>query len=134
MHLFAAFPAQKPGRVVLLGSPLKGSSLARRLSGNPLLRPFLGRAIEHGLLGDAPRWKGGRPLAMVAGTAGFGMGSLLMRGTLPQPHDGTVALRETDTPEINCHLQVPYSHFFMLFADPVAQAVCRFLREGELAG
>ncbi len=133
MHLFSKFPAQKPGRVLLLGSPLKGSFLAHMLNRTFLTRPFLGRATEQGLLGDGPRWKGGRELAMIAGTHGFGMGTVLTFGTLPKPNDGTVTVSETDGAGVGVHLQVPYSHFGMLVAEPVAHAVCQFLSKGDFA-
>lgn len=131
MHLFADHPEQKPGRVLLLGSPLKGSALAMMLNRNPITRMFLGRAIHQGLLGDAPRWKGNRQLGMIAGNRGIGAATILMLGQLPSPNDGTVAVRETSAEGITRHLQAPYSHFGMLLATPVAEAACKFLRTGE---
>lgn len=132
-HLFHDFPAQRPGRVLMLGTPLRGSELARRLYRRPWSRWLLGRAAEQGLLGDGPGWPRSRPLGMIAGNRGlFGMG-MLVAGRLPRPNDATVALAETDTAAVTEHLQVPYSHFGMLFARPVADAVVRYLRTGRLA-
>lgn len=131
LHLFSAFPQQKPGRVVLLGSPLKGSSVALSMNRNAWVSVVLGRARQRGLLGDAPSWTGGRELGMIAGTRGPGLGTVLTLGKLATPNDGTVAVQETEIPGIAAHLQVPYSHFTMLFARPVARAVCAFLRQGK---
>lgn len=131
-HLFHDFPAQRPGRVLMLGTPLRGSAVARRLAGWPVLRHLLGRSVEQGLLGDGPGWPPGRMLGMIAGNRGM-LGIGLLVGGLPGPHDGTVALVETDTAAVTEHLQVPYSHFGMLFARPVADAVIRYLRSGRLA-
>lgn len=131
MHLFAAFPQQKPGRVALLGSPVNGSSVALAMNRNPLTRAFLGRSTRQGLLGNVPRWKGARELGMIAGTRGPGLGTLLTLGKLAKPNDGTVVVQETKQFGISCHLQVPYSHFTMLFSAPVARAVCTFLRSGD---
>ena len=132
-HLFHDFPAQRPGRVLMLGTPLRGSVVARGLARWTLTRLLLGRAVEQALLGDGPGWPGARPLGMIAGNRGMlGMG-LLVAGRVPRPHDGTVAVVETDTAAVSEHLQVPYSHFGMLFARPVADAVCRFLANGRLA-
>lgn len=128
-HLFADYPMQRPGRVVMLGTPLRGSALAARLARYFVTRPWLGRSIDHGLLGDAPRWKGMRELGMIAGSRGVGMG-LLAFGDLEHPHDGTVAVSETRSSEINAHITVPYSHMGMLLAKPVAALVCSFLSEG----
>jgi pimeloyl-ACP methyl ester carboxylesterase len=129
-HLFDLEPLQRPGRVLMLGTPLAGSVVARRIYAYPLLRPLLGRSTQRGVLGDAPAWKGGRALGMIAGTRGVGVGAALVGG-LERPHDGVVALSETRSPGVCVHLQVPYSHLGMLFAAPVAEAVCRFLRDGE---
>lgn len=129
MHLFDRYPLQRPGRVVLLATPLKGSAVAASFARYFFTRPLLGRSIERGLLGDAPRWKGLRELGMIAGTRGVGIGMLLFGG-LENPNDGTVAVNETRSPEINAHLMVPYSHFGILFAKPVADLVCSFLRQG----
>lgn len=130
-HLFHDFPAQRPGRVLMLGTPLRGSAVARRLAGWPVLRHLLGRSVQGGLLGDGPGWPPGRPLGMVAGNRGL-LGVGLLIGGLRRPHDGTVAVAETDAPAVTEHLQVPYSHFGMLLARPVADAVVRYLRSGRL--
>jgi pimeloyl-ACP methyl ester carboxylesterase len=131
--LFHDFPGQRPGRVVMLGTPLRGSALARKLERCGWSRWLLGRSREGGLLGGGPGWPRSRPLAMIAGRRGvLGMG-LLVLGRIPRPNDGTVALVETDVPAVTEHLSVPYGHFGMLFARPVAEAVCRYLATGRLA-
>jgi len=130
LHLFDRFPDQRPGRVLMLGTPLNGSSLARKIHRFAPARPLLGRAVERGLLGDAPRWKGMRPLGMIAGNRGIGFG-LLVLNRLARPNDGTVCLRETVSPAVNHHLAVPYSHTQMLFVRPVAEAVCHYLAQGR---
>lgn len=133
MHLFEQDPAQKPGRVLLLGTPLNGSGLARRIYSIPLLRILLGNSADRGLLGGVPPWDGGRELGMIAGNRGFGVGKFFFGG-LTGVNDGTVALAETRTPAVNVHLTVPYSHMGMLFSRPVALAVYHFLRYGDFTG
>lgn len=130
-HLFDSHPVQKPGRVVMLGTPLKGSVVAERMNELPWLRVFLGRALEQGLLGDAPPWHGDRELGMVAGMRGVGLGQLIFLGRMPGLHDGTVAVDETEVPWVTDRLQVPYSHFGMLFHKDVAEAIANFLRMGR---
>ena len=132
-HLFERFPLQKPGRVVMLGSPLRGSAIARKYHRWMVGRPFLGRAAVRGLLGDAPRWRADRRLCMIAGNRGVGIGMLLSGGALPRPNDGTVAVEETLDPAVYRHLEVPYSHFGMLFSRRVADAVVACLRTGDFA-
>ena len=90
LHLFDSYPQQKPGRVVMLGTPIRGSEVAQKISSSHWLEHFLGRSIERGLLGDAPRWQTDRELGMIAGTEGFGVGRLVMLGKLREPNDGTI--------------------------------------------
>ena len=116
----------------VLGSPIGGSSLAHRLDRSAITRPLLGRSGERGLLGGAPRWKGTRELGVIAGNRGIGVGMLLL-GHLKPPHDGTVAVTETHTSDVTVHLQVPYSHFGMLYRPEVARALCAFLQTGDFS-
>jgi pimeloyl-ACP methyl ester carboxylesterase len=128
LHLFQRYPQQRPGRVVLLGSPVAGSEAARRLARLPLLRATLGRSVQQGLLGGAPPWGGGRDLGVLCGTLGLGAGFLL--GGLPRPHDGTVARVETRLPGASESLSMGVSHFGLLVSAKVARQVCAFLRQG----
>ena len=130
-HLFESHPHQKPGRIVLLGSPLRGSAVAQRLQSSVLTRGFLGQSNKRGLLGDAPRLKCQREVGMIAGTRGIGVGTLIMFGQLAKPNDGTVSVSETDINTLTEHLQVPYNHFTLLIAKPVAQAVASFIKHGR---
>ncbi|MGH8503813.1 MAG: esterase/lipase family protein [Gammaproteobacteria bacterium] len=132
LHLFDREPEQKPGRVLMLGTPLNGSETARRLHARRLTRPLLGRSVDHGLLGGRPPWKARRPLGMIAGTRGIGVGTVLLGG-LPAPSDGTVIVQETRSPEVDVHLCVPCSHAGMLWSPRVAAAIGRFLRSGDFA-
>lgn len=134
LHLFDQAPLQRPGRTVFLGTPLTGSRAARRVGAWPLMgRLLLGASLAGGLRGDVPAWHAGRELGMVAGTGNtFGVGRFF-GGPLPRPHDGTVALDETQAPYVNRRLEVPCSHFGLLFRADVADAVCRFLRDGDFA-
>lgn len=135
LHLFEQAPLQRPGRVVMLGTPVLGSAAARHAAAMPVLgRLLLGRSVERGLLGGAPGWAGGREVGMIAGTRPRPGLPALLGAPLPQPHDGTVAVQETRAAWLREHLSVPYGHFGMLFSPAVAQAVCRFLKLGSFAG
>ena len=129
LRLFEDFPAQRPGRIVLLGTPYAGSATARNLARRAWGRRLLGRSLEQALLGDGPRWQGGRDLGVIAGTTPMGLGLLV--GELSRPNDGTVILAETQgiPGAVSCTL--PSSHSSLLFSAEVAQRVCRFLRSGR---
>jgi len=116
------------GRVVLLGSPLNGSAVARRMLGNRLLKPWVGRAaklLDAGL-DDLP---GDREVAAVAGTSSLGVGRLF--ADLDKPHDGTVTVAETKVPGLADHLELPVSHTGLVLSRNVAQATDAFLRCGR---
>jgi pimeloyl-ACP methyl ester carboxylesterase len=132
LHLFEQFPDLPPGRVVVMGSPLLGSGVARRMHRSPWLRPVLGRSIERGLLGDAPSWSGDRELGVIAGSHSVGVGRLL--GGLEQPSDGTVAVAETRFPGADAVQVIETSHTGMIFSRSVAREVCHFLRHGCFSG
>jgi pimeloyl-ACP methyl ester carboxylesterase len=133
LHLFEQEPLQRPGRVVMMGTPLNGSEIARRLYALVITRPLLGRSVVRGLLGDRPPWKETRELGMIAGTKSLGMGTVVFGGLEPSS-DGTVRLSETRTPEVSAHLCVPFSHTGMLWSRRAAEAVCGFLKSGEFEG
>lgn len=131
LHLFERAPLQRPGRVLMIGTPVLSSAAARHVAHWPLIRRvLLGRSLERGLLGGAPGWQGARELGMVAGTrGGLGLGTLI-GAPLTRPHDGTVSLQETRASWVSEHLSVPHGHFGMLYSPSVAEAICRFLRSG----
>jgi pimeloyl-ACP methyl ester carboxylesterase len=129
LRLFADFPEQRPGRIVLLGTPYAGSATARNLARRAWGRRLLGRSLEQALLGDGPRWHGGHDLGVIAGTTSVGLGLLV--GELPRPNDGTVIVAETRgiPGAVSCTL--PGSHSSLLFSAEVARRVCRFLLSGR---
>ncbi len=128
MHYFSLFAEPRPGRVVLLGSPVCGSAYAEKFQQLPLSRLTLGNSIEQGLLGGVPPWEGGRDLGMIAGTRNIGVGNLLGRST--ETNDGAVFLAETQLPGLSDHLSLPVSHTGMLLSARVARQVIHFLKNG----
>ncbi len=128
--LVASEADSRRGRVVFLGSPLKGSHAARAYASHRLTRPLLGKSLEAGLLGDIPPWPEEVEAGMIAGDRGVGVGSLLFGG-LPKPHDGTVAVEETRLESLRGHICVPHSHFSMLLSPEVAEETIHFLRQGR---
>ncbi|RMG30073.1 MAG: alpha/beta hydrolase [Gammaproteobacteria bacterium] len=129
VHLLSRHGDLPPGRAVLLGTPLAGSRIARRLHRRAALRWLLGRSVRQGLLGGVPAGPFDREVGLIAGTRGWGLGRLL--GALPGPHDGTVALDETRADWLDAWRALPYSHFGMLLAAEVHREVLRFLHTGR---
>jgi pimeloyl-ACP methyl ester carboxylesterase len=126
--------ALPPGRIVFMGSPVRGSHSAGRLArlplgmGNRLLGLTAGEAL---VPPREPRWGGGRDLGVIAGDLAVGAGRLL--GPLPGPNDGTVLVRETDLPGATEQLRLRVSHSGMPFSGAVARQVAAFLRDGRFS-
>lgn len=123
--------AARIGRIVTLGTPHNGSELARRLSSLLLLRFLLGRSYRCGLDGRLPSWPGKHELGVIAGSAGFGVGTIL--GGLPGVNDGTVTVAETRLVGADTHIVLSVSHTAMQFSGLVAEQTCVFLRTGHFA-
>ena len=122
---------ERPGRVVLLGSPMLGSRTAQRLGRIGLARPLLGRAVcEQLLSAHARRWDIERELGVIAGTLPLGFGRLVM-WRFGEDNDGTIAVSETQIPGARAYLRLPVSHLGLLLSAQVARETGSFLQYGE---
>jgi pimeloyl-ACP methyl ester carboxylesterase len=118
-----------PGRVVLLGSPVRGSEAAQRLARFRYGTALLGLTAREVLLAPRDyRWAGARDLGVIAGSLAVGFGRLM--GKLPQPSDGTVMVAETDLPGARQQLVMPVSHTGLVLSSSVARQVAAFLGSG----
>jgi pimeloyl-ACP methyl ester carboxylesterase len=117
------------GHIVLLGSPVNGSIIARRVNRYRAFGWLLGRSGEGALLGGGPRWQGRQSLGVIAGTRPFGVGTLL--GGFEGENDGTVALEETRLDNVAASTRFYSSHFGMVVSGKVAAAVCSFIANGR---
>lgn len=116
------------GRVLMLGSPLVGSEVARRASGIPGAGKLLGNVRDalHSGYGQLPT---DRETGMIAGTTAMGLGVLL--GGTGKPGDGTVSVDETRATGFKDHLLLPTTHTGLLFSSEVAWQSAVFLRTGS---
>jgi hypothetical protein len=115
------------GRVVLLGSPLRGSAVARRAARVPGGRRLLGAALD--TLDRGGEIAAAHEIGMIAGTRGVGLG-LLVGGT-GGPGDGTVAVAETQADGLADCIELSVTHTGMLGSPAVARQVEAFLRRGR---
>ncbi|PJK15052.1 cobalamin adenosyltransferase [Lysobacteraceae bacterium NML07-0707] len=128
--LSAAAPSQAAGigRVLCLGTPLKGSRVAKSLARRRLSGHLLGgnaRLLQDGCC-DCPQ---GAEVGMIAGNLGLGIGRLLAR--FDEVNDGTVALSETQLPWLACHCLLAAGHNGLLWSDKAAQQAVHFFRHGS---
>lgn len=117
-----------PGRVVLMGSPLDGSVVARRSRKVPGAEKLLGE-IRSTLERGYQFLPGDRETGMIAGSRAVGLGMLV--GGAGKPGDGTVSVRETLAAGLNDHLVLPVTHTGMLYSAEVARQAGYFLKFGS---
>jgi pimeloyl-ACP methyl ester carboxylesterase len=124
-------PLLKPGRVVCLGSPLRGSMAAEKLAQlGELGAAILGATGREALVGRvlSDDFKPDRDVGSIAGTTSVGAGMML--GVLPEPNDGTIAEVETKMPWLKDHLSYPVTHTGFLVSPEIALQTAFFLRHG----
>jgi pimeloyl-ACP methyl ester carboxylesterase len=122
---------ERPGRVVLLGSPLLGCRTAARLGRLGLARPLLGRAVCEQLLAPQPRrWTSERELGVISGSMPLGFGRLVTL-RFGEENDGTIAVSETRIPGAKAYLTLPVSHLGLLFSSRVAREAGGFFQHGR---
>ncbi len=128
LRMMSEIPDLPPGRIVLLGSPLGGSAVARRMRNLPGSGKLLGEAraaIETGYT----RLPDDRETGLIAGSMGVGLGALM--GGTGGPGDGTVSLDEAFCPGLHDRLVLPVSHTGMLYSAKVAKHAVNFLESGR---
>ena len=120
------------GRIVCLGSPLKGSAAARGFAawgrGGEVLLGHNRELLQQGF----ERWEGAREVGVIAGRMPLGLGAML--GHFVGEHDGTVAVEETRLAGLAAHCVVEANHTGLLFSQEVARLVAEFLRNGRFTG
>lgn len=124
-------PPVAAGRVVLLGTPVRGCYAGRRLARYPGGRWFLGESEQLWREGGAARWARPEALGVVAGTLPLGLGRLF--GPLPGVNDGVVGLDETEVDGMADRVVLPTGHSAMLISARVAAQVAAFLSDGKFS-
>ena len=119
------------GRVVMLGPPNQGSQVADYIDSLGILRPFTPVAVAQ--LGT-----GAESLPRQLGPVNFELGVIagtdsdlsVMPGAPQETSDGTVTVAETIVPGMLDLLEMPVSHTFMMWNQPVLHQVIHFLNYG----
>jgi len=119
-----------PGRVVLMGAPVRGARAAQALARHPFGQAILGPLALEELARVRERiWSLEREVGLIAGSRSIGLGRFL--ADLPEPNDGTVAVDETDLPGASGQIVHDVSHIGMLFSTPVTDSLLHFLAHGS---
>jgi pimeloyl-ACP methyl ester carboxylesterase len=128
LRMLAEFDDIPPGRVVLLGSPLGGSSVARKMNKMPGAEKLLGKARAPLQQGYA-ELPADRETGMITGSKAVGLG--LLAGGPGGPSDGTVGIGEADAKGLKDRLVLPVTHTGLLYSAEVAQQAAAFLHNGR---
>lgn len=123
------YPPSRPGRIVTLGSPHRGTYVARALSRIAFGRFILGASIADVLRGEPPPDLSSRELGLVRGDVPIGLGQLIPG--LSRPNDGVVATAEATLPGAADEITLHVSHTAMLISSRVAYCIGLFLRSGR---
>ena len=121
-------PDAANGRVVCLGSPLRGSAAARGLAKLPGGRFIVGRNLPM-LSTGIERWTGKQAVGAIAGRLPYGLGFAV--GSLASPHDGTVSVAETQLEGLADHCVVAATHTGLLFSEETARQTAAFLHRAR---
>jgi pimeloyl-ACP methyl ester carboxylesterase len=119
-------------RVVFMGTPARGSRIARMLAQHGATQRLLGTAGARDLLQGLPeRWSFGPRLGIIAGNSSRGLGRVLTH--FDDPNDGTVAVAETHFEGAADSCVLPVSHTGMWLSSAVASQVATFLEQGRFS-
>jgi len=118
---------RKEGKLIMLGSPVNGATVARAMGKKRWTAWMLKHAtepLENGVV-DPTTF---RKSMMIAGTSNsIGIARLVTK--LPEPNDGTVALIDTQASWININTTEKTNHFRMLFHKNIKRKIARFLTQ-----
>ena len=114
-------------RTLLLGSPVKGSAVAKKMMASQWGRVFLGKSVDALVAGGENKL--GNRIGIIAGSRGIGVGHLIQK--LPKPHDGVVATDETQMESSEDAIILPLTHATMLFSKKIPNAIDQYLTSGR---
>lgn len=134
LRMLANGSAPIAGRVVCMGSPMRGSRAADVLGTTDWGDAVLGRSLASGVIKNtASEWAHKvceqYDVGVIAGDAPYGMGQFFAR--FDGPNDGTVAVEETQLEGQKDHIVLPTSHKGLVFTRTPADQAVAFLKRGE---
>jgi pimeloyl-ACP methyl ester carboxylesterase len=129
LNMFDRYDLPDHTRVLMLGTPVLGSGVARVMASHGWMRPLLGAIAPEALTETASHWRGAHQLGIIAGTSAVGIGRLI--GGLEGESDGTVAVAETRLPGATDFRAMKVNHMGMLLSAEVASESCFFLHYGH---
>lgn len=128
LNLLNRYDDVPPGRVVLMGTPVKGSRVVKRLAKLPGHKFAFGKARQDLLQGfQLP--PADRETGMIRGTRSFGLGQIA--GKQDEPNDGSICISETELEGLKDTVELVVAHSEMLVSAEVVEQVEQFLLFGR---
>jgi pimeloyl-ACP methyl ester carboxylesterase len=128
LNMLSRFNDLPPGRVVLMGTPVKGSGVVKRLEKLPGQKVLFGKAREN-LLQGFKHTPLEHETGMIRGTRALGLG--LIAGKHGEPNDGSVTVSETELEGLKDSVELDVTHTEMLVSAEVVKQVEQFLFHGK---
>jgi pimeloyl-ACP methyl ester carboxylesterase len=127
LNMLSRYDDLPPGRVVLMGSPVKGSGAVKRLEKLPGQKFLFGK-VRDNLLQGVEYTPQGRETGVICGTRALGFGQI--SGRPDEPNDGSVTVSETQLDGLTDSIELPVAHSEMLVSTEVVEQVEQFLLYG----
>ena len=128
LNMLSRYDDLPPGRVVLMGTPVQGSAVVRKMAKLPGQEFIFGKSRENLLQGFRVSPEG-RETGMIRGTRPFGFGQIA--GRPDEPNDGSIRLSETQLEGLKDTIDLPVAHSEMLVSAKVVDQVEQFLLYGS---
>lgn len=128
LDMLARHHPQGIGRIVLLGSPTRGSYAAQQILRVPVLRDALGRVLPQWLARPMPEVDPALDIGVIAGNRPIGLGRIVPG--MEKPNDGMVTVSETRWPGARDHIVLPVTHMQMLWSRACLAQALRFADAG----
>ena len=128
LNMLSRFDDLPPGRVVLMGTPVKGSRVVKRLKKLPGQKFMFGKAREN-LLQGFQHTPMGHETGVIRGTRALGLGRIA--GRSGEPNDGSVTVSETELDGLKDSVDLSVAHTEMLISTEVVEQLEQFLLHGK---
>lgn len=128
LNMLSRYDDLPPGRIVLMGTPVKGSGVIKRLEKLPGQKLMFGKARDC-LLQGFEHTPSAHETGMIRGTRAVGLGRIA--GQRGEPNDGSVTLSETQLDGLKDSVDLNVAHSQMLISAEVVEQVEQFLLIGR---
>lgn len=128
LNLLNRFDDLPPGRVVLMGTPVKGASIVKRLEKLPGQKIIFGKSRDN-LLQGFKHTPLEHETGMIRGTRALGLGRIA--GKRSEPNDGSITVSETELDGLKDSVELEVAHSEMLVSAEVVEQVEQFLLHGQ---